>query len=188
MKYEAPPSVWMPAKEALSHIKKISVCPINNDEAINQLRDAIIHRVVGARLADMKRVPFGSSHTSFDSGSVPSPQMWATAVIRSNGTVRFDRKRQSRPFEVIRENVSRVWHAQPPSPPTKRELATARPIDDGIREAIQELWDGHPSKKLKAKERNEKVATYLRHHGYSEPSGYGLARAVQRAMKPKPHA
>ena len=107
MRYEPPPPDLMPGEEAISHIQAISEC--TDAEAIDQLRAAIVHRAVGARLVGMKRVPFGAAGPISTPSESMRPQMWATAEIRSNGTVRFNREGRWRYFEVIRENVLQRW-------------------------------------------------------------------------------
>jgi hypothetical protein len=114
MPYEPPPSVWMPGDEAIDHIRTVEKCPTNED-AIEQLRLAIVHRAVGAILADTKKPPIGSSPISVPSDSNPPREMWKTAQINVDGTVLFSAADNARPFKVIRENVLRVWPSRPRS-------------------------------------------------------------------------
>jgi hypothetical protein len=192
VRYISPDPVLMPGKDALDFIRKADTgCSVA--DAIDQLRRAIVARAVGAtivipvvraRLKDMKPVPIamGSSSMQPHSWSQPSRAMWQRAKIRSDGSVQFDLKGPWLPFAVIRSNVQREWGA-PPS--YRRQGVKARPIDDGIREALAALWPPGTHLPLKAKERNQKIVECLRARGYSSPSGSGLARAVQRAMKPR---
>ena len=89
MPYEPPPSPWMPGDEAIEHIRAVEKYP-TTDDAIEQLRLAIVHGAVGAILADMKKPPIGSSGPiSVPSDSIPPPEMWKTARINVDGTVLF---------------------------------------------------------------------------------------------------
>jgi hypothetical protein len=60
------------------------------------------------------------------------------------------------------------------------------PIDRGIREAIGALWPSGIPGSLRAKHRDNQIRQYLVEHGHSIPEGEGLAKAVQRALKPRP--
>jgi hypothetical protein len=195
VRYISPDPAWMSGKDALDFIRKADT-GCSAADAIDQLRRAIVNRAVGAtistravgaRLKDMKPVPvpMGSSPMQPHSASLPSPAMWQRAKIRSDGSVQFDLKGPWLPFEVIRSHVLRIWGGQraPPSYPRQREKA--RPIDDGIREALSALCPPRTHPPLKAKERNQKIVEWLKAQGYSIPRGGGLARAVQRAMKPR---
>src|SRR5258706_6800502 len=62
----------------------------------------------------------------------------------------------------------------------------ARPIDDGVREAMVTLWSpsGVPPRGLKAKNRDNQILGWLKRNKRSAPDGnHGLAKAVQRVMK-----
>jgi len=182
VRYVPPDPLWMPGKEALDFIRK-AVPDCSAADAIAQLRTAIVHRAVGARLKDMKRVPMGSSPIGVPSESNPRPRMWLQAEIRLNGSVRFDRKGPWRPFEVIRENVLRVWYCQPASNSDREQHVRARPSIDGICEAISALWPERIPAALRAKERDQRILMYLKERDHRVPQGSGLARAVQRALK-----
>ena len=190
MPYEPPPSVWMPGKEAIVYIRTIEKC--TTKRAIEQLRLAIVHRAVGAVLADMKRPPIGSSPISVPSDSIPTCEMWKTAQINAKGTVIFSGADRARPFKVIRENVLRIWSKQEVNPANAKSGQTlntgagerSAPVQTGVCNAIKELWpDGNIPKSLKGKERDQKIAAQIKLRGGSVPSGHGLARAVQRAIK-----
>jgi hypothetical protein len=179
----------MPGKEALDFICKAEL-GCSEADAIDQLRAAIVNRAVGARLTHMQRPPVGSSPVQARSESVPEPAAWQRAQMRSDGSVRFNRREPWRGFEVIRENVLRVWSE--PSLSDQRPEVMAHPkkahphrTSDSIREAISTLWpDGVPIG-LRAKDRDNRILEYLHNRGLSAPKGSGLARAVQRAMKPR---
>jgi hypothetical protein len=180
----------MPGKEALDFIRSAEL-GCSEAGAIDQLRAAIVNCAVGARLTHMQRPPVGSSPNQAPFESVPQPAAWQRAQMRPDGSVRFDRNGPWRGFEVIRENVRRIWRPEPPNDRQPKVMAhptarvQARPIKNGILEAISALWpDGIPAG-LKAKERNNKILEHLCAQGHSVPEGSGLARAVQRAMKPR---
>jgi hypothetical protein len=182
----------MPGDEAIEHIRTVEKYPTAED-AIEQLRDAIVHRAVGAVLADMKKPPIGSTPISVPLDSIPPPEMWKTAQIKLDGTVIFSAGDSPRRFKVIRENVLGIWSEQEVDNPNAKSGQTLNtgarqrpaPVLTGVRNAIKELWpQGIPST-LKAKERNQKIADEIKLKGGSVPSGDGLARAVQRAIKSK---
>lgn len=106
MPYEPPPPQWLNGKDAIKQIR----VHINQsaDAAIEQLRAAIGHRKVAARLANTRRPRFGSSPISPPSDSVPWPEDWIDAEISADGTVKFsDHPRRS--FEVLRSHILRYW-------------------------------------------------------------------------------
>ena len=182
MPYEPPPSVWMPGKEAIVYIRTIKKC--TTKRAIEQLRLAIVHRAVGAILADMKKPPIGSSGPiSVPSDSIPTREMWKTAQIKANGTVLFSDADSPRVFQVIRENVLRIWAKDDFGHLSAKPFRKSAPVKTAVLRAINQLWpDGIPAG-LKAKERNRKIAAQIKLNEDSIPSDGGLARAVQRAIK-----
>ena len=181
MPYEPPPSVWMPGKEAIVYIRTIKKC--TTKRAIEQLRLAIVHRAVGAMLADMKQPPIDSSPISVPSDSIPTREMWKTAQIKANGTVLFSDADSPRVFQVIRENVLRIWAKDDFGHLSAKPFRKSAPVKTAVLRAINQLWpDGIPAG-LKAKERNRKIAAQIKLNEDSIPSDGGLARAVQRAIK-----
>jgi hypothetical protein len=112
MPYVSPQADWMPGKEALNHICRVDGCSETN--AISQLRSAISDRAVGARVQVPKAKhgePWPSTSLYVPKGSyqIPSPNLWAEAEILSDGAVKFDLSGSAYQFEVIRENVLRLW-------------------------------------------------------------------------------
>jgi hypothetical protein len=174
----------MPGKEALNHICKTDRCSVPS--AIEQLRCALSDGAVTGRLTDAN-LPRGAIYSSmmlmsmFD--CIPAPERWQDAKIRPDGTVQFfDHPYYE--FAIFEEDVLRVWPAQPqPSVPINRKKA--RPVEDGAREALSVLWPNGIPAGLKAKDRNNKIRNWLRQQGYSSSTDEGLARAVQRALKPR---
>jgi hypothetical protein len=108
MPYEPPPPQWLNGKVAIEQIR----VDINQSAgaAIEQLRAAMVHRKVAARLANMRLPPFGSSPLSAPSDSVPSPEDWIDAEIFPDGTVKFS-DHPPRSFEVLRSHLLRYWPA-----------------------------------------------------------------------------
>src|SRR5262249_42269016 len=104
-----------------------------------------------------------------------------------NGIVDFFGQRYV--FAVLRVNVLRTWPPQLPSSLGSSPKKRASPIADGVQDAITALWPKGIPSGLKAKDRNNEIADWLKSNGRSVPSGNGLARAVQRAMRAmKPNA
>jgi hypothetical protein len=177
MPYESPLGAWMSGKEAIGHISTVE--KRSETEAVELLRTAIIHRAVGATLADMKKPPIGSSPLSVKSDSVPRVEMWRMATIRVDGTVLFSNSESPRSFQVLRKSVFREW----PKSTSARRSGASR-ASTVINEAISELWPSGLPTGLKAKERDKKIREWLGNNGHSIPSGeHGLQKAVQRAMK-----
>ena len=107
MPYESPPPEWLSGKDAIEQIRACLNQSVN--EAIKQLKAAIAHRAVAARLAKMRRPPIGSSGPiSVPSDSVPPPKMWGDAEIFSDGTVKFGSD-DPRSFEVFSQHILRYW-------------------------------------------------------------------------------
>ena len=200
LSYISPPSAWMPGKEALDHIRETDGCSAS--DAIKQLRSAISDGRASARLPDPKVPhrsaifpPCGDRFIIYDTGlptpmlspgfrQIPTREEWRNAKILANGTVRFFGGMTARyAFEVRRADILRLWFTSLASSSDPAPRTRKRPIEDGIREAIAALWENNIPKGLKPKERDNKIAAWLKSKDYSVPSG--LARAVQRAIKPR---
>jgi hypothetical protein len=111
----------MPGDEAIQHIQAAE--RRTEADAINELKDAITHGAVGARLSGRSIFPPGADksithHTGPGSTPVLSPgsrqnpslKNWQTAEIRADGTANFyGRGTPDYRFEVLRENVLRIW-------------------------------------------------------------------------------
>lgn len=119
MPFEAPLSTWMPGEEAIRHIQNAE--RRTEADAIEQLKKAIAHCAVGARVPG-GTIPLGlTTHTgpgatpmvSPGRGRVPPPQAWTKADIGADGTVTFGPDTLRYQFEVLREQVLSIWPAQP---------------------------------------------------------------------------
>ena len=88
-------------------------------------------------------------------------------------------------IEVWADDLDKLWQ---PFDRRGADSASSKSHDDpgfgGIHEAIAALWPSGIPKGLKAKDRDKRIADWLKQDGRSVPSGSGLARAVQRALKP----
>jgi hypothetical protein len=132
MPFVPPPSDWMLGAEAIQHIRDAE--RRTPTDAIDQLKGAIVHGKVGARLRDpnhpgRKAVfppgidqlipagagPRGGPEVSPGTRQNPSPDDWRKAKIRANGALRFRFYKTLKwyAFEVLRENVLRIWPLQP---------------------------------------------------------------------------
>jgi hypothetical protein len=133
MPFEAPPPTWLWGQEAIQHIQKAE--RRTEAEAIEQLKNAIAHRKVTARLPDptrpgrMASFPPGIENViGFHTGpgstpmvtpaglpSSPTPAEWMTAKILASGTVQFPTYRtvQWYTFQVRRDEVLQVWPERP---------------------------------------------------------------------------
>jgi hypothetical protein len=203
--YISPPSPGVSGKEALEYIRKVDGC--SSSASLKQLKSAISDGEVRARLPDPKDpsqpalfppwpdpvISMINRAAAVRSGGpvdlkmsnvrfTPTREQWRTASVRVNGTVQFRSGTPWYKFEVARADVMRIW-------PTVREhpkRTKARPVETGIRKAITALWAGRIPPGLRAKERNEQIAKWLKANGYRSQSQSALARAVQRVLKSAP--
>jgi hypothetical protein len=108
----------MPGDEAIKHIQ-IAESRTEAD-AIDQLKNALAYGAVGARLSGNSIFPpwadagpSGPGRTpalSVGSRQVPTLANWRRALIRASGKANFYGDRTpDYPFEVLRENVLRIW-------------------------------------------------------------------------------
>jgi hypothetical protein len=190
----------MPGKEALDHIRETDGCSAS--DAIKQLQSAISDGHANARLPDPKEPrrsaifpPWDDKSIYYNAGlptpmlsaglrKIPTREEWGNAKILTNGTVRFFGRVTARyAFEVRRSDILRIWLTSLASPSASSARKRKRPIEDGIKEAITALWENNIPQGLRPKERDNKIAEWLKSKNYSVPSG--LARAVQRAIKPR---
>jgi hypothetical protein len=194
----------MPGKEALDHIRETDKCSLS--DAIQRLRSAISDGKVNARLLDPRLPgrmaifpPWAEKTITFYEGpptpmlspgsrQIPARNLWAKAKIRVSGTVRFFNNRSPwYKFEVLRANVLRIWPERPGLSLRSSSRGKPRSIVDVVREAIDALWEGNIPAGLRAKDRNNQIAEWLKHNNRSVPAGSaGLPKAVQRAMKRVP--
>lgn len=88
-------------------------------------------------------------------------------------------------IEVWREDVLREWpehsHSPAAQPASNAQRSRPRPIEEGVVQAIRDLWPNGIPGGLKAKERNNKIVARLKENGASIPTD--VSRAVQRALK-----
>ena len=122
MPYEPPPPQWVNGKEAIEQIRDA----INQsvDEAIKQLKAAMAHRAVAARLAGKRPLPI---HCSLE--------MWADGDICPDGTIKFS-DHPPRPFEVLRSHLLRYW-------PATRRGRKPKISKQTITDKVFELMDYH---------------------------------------------
>jgi hypothetical protein len=198
--YVSPPPSWMSGKEALAHIRQTDSCPTRS--AISQLKAALSDGQIGARLPDPNSpsrsaiFPPGADQSIFAGGGrasrmtsigcrqIPGPKQWRTAKIRANGTARFFGE-GSPPysFEVLRENVLRLW----PASQSRRIKRTSKktPVANGIKGAIEHLWQSGIPLGLKPKHRDNLIFHWLKENDCSIPAQVtpSFSRAVQRVLK-----
>jgi hypothetical protein len=199
LSYNSPPPAWMPGKEALHHIREADKCSASN--AVKQLQSALTDGIAKVRLPDPndhRRLaifpPWGDDYDfgpgatpmlSPGSRQIPTPEDWRNAKILASGVVRFFGGR-SRPyaFKVHRADDLRIWpeSALTLLPITQRKRTA--PIAEGIREAIDSVGGRAVLARLKGKDRCKRILAWLKSNNRSVPSGNGLPKAVQRAMKP----
>jgi hypothetical protein len=112
--------------------------------------------------------------------------MWNSAEILFDGTVRFDPTEQTRAFQVIRENVLRIWNLTEAKAgvPTHKQIQRQAPVKTRVRNAINELWPNGIPNTLRAKERDSKIALHItKQQGHKTSADAALARAVQRVLQ-----
>jgi hypothetical protein len=114
MPFVAPLSIWMPGGEAIRHIQNAEQ-RIEAD-AIDQLKNAIAHSAIGVRVPGLpvpKRItgggPGSGPEVSPGARYQPSPEAWTNARIGVNGKVAFGPKAPRYQFEVLRQQVVRMW-------------------------------------------------------------------------------
>jgi hypothetical protein len=117
MPYLPPVPEWMPGDEAIQHIQAAE----RSTEALatDQLKTAIAHRAVGVRVLEWAIpkeleffAPVGPGATSMLSPGVcrqPPAEAWAEADVGADGMVAFGPDTSRYRFEVLRENVLRIW-------------------------------------------------------------------------------
>jgi hypothetical protein len=161
----------MPGDEAIEHIRTVEKHPAAED-AIEQLRLAIVHRAVGAVLADMgKARNIGPFPIAAPSDSIPRPEMWITAQINVDGTVLFSGADIARPFKVIRENVLRIWSSQTRSTSAQENCC--------LKWLIEDL----KNRSAKSTSKNERYTYAAREFGISKR---GFERVWRKALENAP--
>jgi hypothetical protein len=189
----------MPGKQALKHIRKTD--GFSPSEANKQLQSAISHGAVRVRLYDPED-PSRNTFPRWEAGPdgqpvlvpgfklFPSRKQWGNARFRANGTVQFfptGNNSHWYKFEALLADVLRIWPASSAPSQVSAPRKKGGAITFGITEAIKDLWGsaGRIPKGLGAKERNNKILEWLDKKKYSKPKNEGLARAVQRVIKPR---
>jgi hypothetical protein len=156
-------SDWISREAAIELVEATLHC--YRERAINLVREAVDGLKVKSRTA-------------------PGPPGWVSSHLPDGSEIIF----VDRNIEVWREDVlklcseSQPLPAKPPSNPPPRR---ARAAEEGILLAIRSIWpDGIPQEGLKAKDRDNRIANWLKEHGRSAPTD--VAKAVQRALKAHP--
>jgi hypothetical protein len=110
------------------------------------------------------------------SRQLPTRENWKQAEIRMTGFVKFFDRPPWYPFEVLRENVVRLW-------PGQLRSKHRRPASDRVREVIGELWPNGIPPTLSSKERDHEIAAAYERKGYAVQSTQALIRTIQRVLK-----
>jgi hypothetical protein len=97
----------------------------------------------------------------------------------------FEIKPRWQLIEIWADDLDKLWSSfDPPDADSASSKSHEGPVSEGIREAIAALWPSGMPKGLRAKDRNNRIADWLKQNGRSVPFDSGLARAIQRALKP----
>lgn len=157
-------SDWISVDAAVAYVEATQQC--YREKAIDLVRQA-------------------AENLKLRSRTVPSSG-WAVSNIAGVDVYHSDGGKR---VEVWRKDVLELWpehqkDAMLPAPPKigpnsaqKRD----KPISDGIRLAINDLWPGGITAGLRAKERDNKILEWLKRNGKSIPAN--ISRAIQRVLK-----
>jgi hypothetical protein len=90
--------------------------------------------------------------------------------------------------EVLKEDVLRLWEEGKQPPPAQKTVPKrARPVQEGVLEAIGALWPNGIPRSLRSKERDNKIYKWLNENEKSVSLSFSsLERAVQRVLKEHP--
>jgi hypothetical protein len=161
----------MRGDEAIQHIQAAERC--TEADAIDQLKSAVSHGAVGARLSGRPIFPPNADKSFFHnpgpgktpvtspgSRQNPSLENWGRARIRVNGTANFyGAGTPDYPFEVLRENLLRIW-------PNKQHSSALNE-----NKALQWLVSDFKDRGVKAISKSERRDHAVKEFGISE-SGF----------------
>jgi hypothetical protein len=155
-------SDWMPHPAVIAHVEATQHC--YRERAIVLVREAIDGLKVKSR-------------------TVSDSPYYIESQLPGEGEIFFSS--YGKGIEVWREDVLREWpeHSHPPAAQSasNAQRTRPRPIEEGVVQAIRDLWPNGIPGGLKAKERNNKIIARLEENGASVPTD--VSRAVQRALK-----
>jgi|ERR1700688_3462328 len=152
---------WMPYPAVIAHVEATQHC--HRERAVRLVREAIDGRVTSRTVSD-------SSY--YTESQLPGGE---EIIFSSYGVG----------IEMWREHVLREWpeHSDPPAaqPASDARRTRPRPIEEGVVQAILDLWPNGIPGNLKAKERNRRIIVRLKEKGASVPTA--VEKAVQRALR-----
>jgi hypothetical protein len=112
--------------------------------------------------------------------------LWHTTILGGSEIVYSDYGRR---VEALREDVLGLWleAKEPPAAP-KAVPKRARPVEEGVLEAIRALWPNGIPRGLKAKQRDNEIHKWLKTNGRSvgTDASPSFSRAVQRVLTGHP--
>jgi hypothetical protein len=156
-------SDWMPLDRVIAHVEATQHC--YRERAIALVREAI-----------------GGLRSKTVSGALS----WVESHLPDGSEIFFSN--YDRGIEVRREDVLLMWPERsrpPPGQPTSNvPLGHRQPRENGVVQAIRDLWPNGIPEGLKAKERNNRIITQLKENGASVPRD--VPKAVQRALRAHP--
>jgi hypothetical protein len=157
---------WMPLHDVIAFVETAQHC---HRERAEQLVSAALD----------------AGHVSSRTVEKGEP-LWHTAIRGGSEIVYSDHGRR---IEVLREDVLRLWQKAKELPAAPKAVPErARPVEEGVLEAIRALWPNGILRGLKAKQRDNAIHKWLKTNGKSvgiDPSP-SLSRAVQRVLKAHP--
>lgn len=158
-------SDWMPLDGVVAHVEATQHC--YRERAIALAREAIVGSKVRSR-------------------TVRGAPDWIKSHLPDGREIFFSN--YGRGIEVWREDVLREWpeRSRPAlaQPTSNIPLRHRRPIEEGVVQAIRDLWPNGIPGGLKAKERNNRIIARLKENGASVPGD--VSKAVQRALRAHP--
>jgi hypothetical protein len=156
---------WMLVHDVIDFVEKAQHC--YRERAIRLVRDALDSGQVRSR-------------------TVEGAPMWLTSSLGGSEIFYSD---DGRRIEVLQEDVFRLWQEgkQPPGA-QKTVPKRARPVEEGVLEAIRALWPNGIPRGLKPKERDNEIHKWLKENGRSvgKDATSSFSRAAQRVLKAHP--
>jgi hypothetical protein len=154
-------SDWMPLDRVIAHVEATQHC--YRERAIALVREAI---------------------DGLRSRTVSGALSWLESHLPDGSEIFFSN--YERGIEVRREDVLLKWpeRSRPPRAQPTSNVPLGHRRENGVVQAIRDLWPNGIPGGLNAKERNNRIITQLKKNGASVPRD--VPKAVQRALRAHP--
>jgi hypothetical protein len=156
-------SDWISLDAAVAYVEATQQC--HREKAVDFVRQAV-------------------NNLKLKSRTVNSSPRWIVSDIAGVEAFHSDGGKR---VEVCRRDVLELWPerqkntTRPALPGSNAAQRRHKPISDGIRLAIMDLWSGEIPAGLKAKERDNQILAWLKRNQRSTSTN--ISRAVQRVLK-----